>query len=293
MKKVVGKLMMLCVLALSVNGFAQSTPDSNQDSMKHDDMKQDTMKHDDMAKDDMAKDKKAKKLKKKKMKKDDMKKKRRHEQGRDEAELVARSRPGRRILVARCGCDGVIAGYLPRFPRSAQARALARQVSPQAPNTRHISFTNRFGSSHHAHPASALVLMYKPAARGMKGLAFARNLHHHLGRNAGPRVSMIRTQGRGCGRIKPGQGEAAGNQGQRGHGNEPSESRSPGTGHGLGQLFLPAGAKTRRQFNQAVIGVQVNHVSGAIEHRGAMPALANMLLHRDPQFRADLVLKVI
>jgi pentapeptide MXKDX repeat protein len=78
MKRLIGKLMMLCLLALSVNGFAQSAPDSNQDSMKHDDMKQDTMKpdtmkHDDMAKDDMAKDKKAKKLKKNKMKKDEMK----------------------------------------------------------------------------------------------------------------------------------------------------------------------------------------------------------------------------
>jgi pentapeptide MXKDX repeat protein len=87
MKKPIGKLMLMCVLALSLNAFAQTT-ETNQDSMKHDDMKQDTMKHDDMKhddmkqdtmkhddmkKDDMAKGKKAKKLKKDKMKKDDMK----------------------------------------------------------------------------------------------------------------------------------------------------------------------------------------------------------------------------
>ena len=54
MKKI-GNLMLMCVLALSVNAFAQSTSDPNQDGMKHDEMKQDTMKHDDMKKDDMAK----------------------------------------------------------------------------------------------------------------------------------------------------------------------------------------------------------------------------------------------
>ena len=41
MKKLIGKLMVMCVLALSLNAFAQSTPDANQDGMKHDDMKQD------------------------------------------------------------------------------------------------------------------------------------------------------------------------------------------------------------------------------------------------------------
>ena len=46
MNKLVGKLMVMCVLALSLNAFAQSTAGSNQDSMKHDDMKQDTMKKD-------------------------------------------------------------------------------------------------------------------------------------------------------------------------------------------------------------------------------------------------------
>jgi pentapeptide MXKDX repeat protein len=79
MNKIVGKLMVMCVLAVSLNAFAQSTTESNQDSMKHEDMKQDTMKkdemkHDDMSKDDMAKNKKAKKLKKDKTKHDDMKK---------------------------------------------------------------------------------------------------------------------------------------------------------------------------------------------------------------------------
>jgi pentapeptide MXKDX repeat protein len=74
MKKLIGKLMVMCVLALSLNAVAQSTTDTSQDGMKHDDMKQDTMKHDDMKKDEMAKDKKAKKHKKDKMKADDMKK---------------------------------------------------------------------------------------------------------------------------------------------------------------------------------------------------------------------------
>jgi pentapeptide MXKDX repeat protein len=83
MKKI-GNLMLICVLALSVNAFAQSTSDPNQDGMKHDEMKQDTMKpdntkkdtmgHDDMKKDDMAKSKKSKKLKKDKMKQDNMSK---------------------------------------------------------------------------------------------------------------------------------------------------------------------------------------------------------------------------
>jgi pentapeptide MXKDX repeat protein len=70
MNKIVGKLMAMCVLAVSLSGFAQSSGGE----MKHDDnMKQDSMKHDDMKKDEMKKDKKAKKSKKDQMKKDEMK----------------------------------------------------------------------------------------------------------------------------------------------------------------------------------------------------------------------------
>ena len=54
MKRLISKLMVTCLLAVSLHALAQSTPDSNQEAMKHDDMKQDTMKHDDMAKDDMG-----------------------------------------------------------------------------------------------------------------------------------------------------------------------------------------------------------------------------------------------
>jgi len=53
MNKIVGKLMVMCVLAVSLNAFAQSTTGSDQDSMKHDDMKHDTMKKDEMKHDDM------------------------------------------------------------------------------------------------------------------------------------------------------------------------------------------------------------------------------------------------
>ena len=52
MKKLIDNLMLTCVLALSLNALAQSTPDANQDGMKHDDMKQDTMKNDGMKHDD-------------------------------------------------------------------------------------------------------------------------------------------------------------------------------------------------------------------------------------------------
>src|SRR5437660_1466467 len=70
MNKIVSKLMAMCVLAVSLSGFAQSSGGE----MKHDDnVKQDSMKHDDMKKDEMKKDKKAKKSKKDQMKKDEMK----------------------------------------------------------------------------------------------------------------------------------------------------------------------------------------------------------------------------
>jgi pentapeptide MXKDX repeat protein len=74
MKKMIGRLMAMCLVAVSLAAFAQSGDNMKQDSMKHDDMNQDQMKNDSMKKDEMKKDKKSKKTKKDKMKKDDMKK---------------------------------------------------------------------------------------------------------------------------------------------------------------------------------------------------------------------------
>jgi pentapeptide MXKDX repeat protein len=78
MKKMLCKLIAICVLATPLAGAAQSTDSMKQDQpqqdqMKHDDIGQDQAKKDDMGKDEM-KDKKGKRAKKDKMKKDDMKK---------------------------------------------------------------------------------------------------------------------------------------------------------------------------------------------------------------------------
>ena len=74
MKKMIGKVMAMCLVAVSLAAFAQSGDNMKQDSMKHDDMKQDQMNNDQMKKDEMKKDRKSKKTKKDNMKKDDMKK---------------------------------------------------------------------------------------------------------------------------------------------------------------------------------------------------------------------------
>ena len=70
MRKAIGRLVAMCLLAGSMVAFAQSGSD-----MKQDEMKQDQMKHDDMKQDDMKSGakKKSKKTKKDKMKHDEMK----------------------------------------------------------------------------------------------------------------------------------------------------------------------------------------------------------------------------
>ena len=79
MKKLIGRLMAMCFLALSVAAFAQSGGNMQQDQMGHNQTKHDTMKKDDMSHDTMAKKKTKKKTKKSTMansmkKKDNMKK---------------------------------------------------------------------------------------------------------------------------------------------------------------------------------------------------------------------------
>jgi pentapeptide MXKDX repeat protein len=67
MKKILGTLMLTCVLATSMAVFAQSGDQMKQDAPKQDSMKQDSMKND-----QMKKEKKPKKTAKKdQMKKDD------------------------------------------------------------------------------------------------------------------------------------------------------------------------------------------------------------------------------
>jgi pentapeptide MXKDX repeat protein len=67
MKKILGTLMLTCVLATSMAVFAQSGDQMKQDAPKQDSMKQDSMKND-----QMKKEKKPKKAAKKdQMKKDD------------------------------------------------------------------------------------------------------------------------------------------------------------------------------------------------------------------------------
>jgi len=68
MKKMIGRLMAMCLLAVSLAAFAQSGDNMKQDSMKHDDMKQDQMNNDQMKKDEMKRNKKSKKTKKDKSK---------------------------------------------------------------------------------------------------------------------------------------------------------------------------------------------------------------------------------
>ena len=43
MKNMIGRLMAMCLVAVSLAAFAQSGDNMKQDSMKHDDMKQDQM----------------------------------------------------------------------------------------------------------------------------------------------------------------------------------------------------------------------------------------------------------
>jgi pentapeptide MXKDX repeat protein len=70
MKKILGTLMLTCVLATSMAVFAQSGDQMKQDAPKQDSMKQDSMKND-----QMKKEKKPKQATKKdQMKKDQMKK---------------------------------------------------------------------------------------------------------------------------------------------------------------------------------------------------------------------------
>ena len=53
MKKMIGRLMAMCLVAVSLAAFAQSGDNMKQDSMKHEDMKQDQMNNEQMKKDEM------------------------------------------------------------------------------------------------------------------------------------------------------------------------------------------------------------------------------------------------
>src|SRR5579872_4708283 len=132
------------------------------------------------------------------------------------------------------------------------------------------------------------------APRCVKRLPIGRNHDQHIRRDPGSRLGVLRTQLRVAEHRRSGRLEAARNQDSRCGRHHPSEKASPATRHILlRQPVLQTLAEAQWHFEHLFISVELNDVTRAVEHSGAAPAAADVLIHGKPQIGFDLTIKVV